>query len=141
MEKEKRFKKDKSCLYDQQNFLYPDHGIEKTLKNGYLQELEKSMFMLNRKMDRMKSMESNFQMLRNLLGKYHPMVKGIISTEEKELIEEELHLGEMNPLQLQNLRDFTVLFLTEENDRVKQDQCSAITHLIDLKLYELGVML
>lgn len=80
-------------------------------------------------------------MLRNLLGKYHPMVKGIISTEEKELIEEELHLGEMNPLQLQNLRDFTVLFLTEENDRVKQDQCSAITHLIDLKLYELGVML
>lgn len=41
-------------------------------------------------------MNTNFQMLRELLEKYTPKTMGFISEEEKELIIETLHIKEMD---------------------------------------------
>lgn len=83
-------------------------------------------------------MKTNFQMLRELLEKYHPKKRMIFSEGEPELINEILHINEMDILQLRNLRDFTVLYLDRDADREDWDRMSAITYCIDSRLVELG---
>ena len=85
-------------------------------------------------------MNTNFQMLRELLEIYHPQERGWVSAEESKLIEETLHLAEMNILALRNLRDFTVAFLcnTEDNTREDWDRMSAITYIIDTVISQKG---
>lgn len=91
-------------------------------------------------------MNTNFQMLRELLEQYHPQERGFILDDEMELIENILHLKEMNVLALRNLRDFTVLFLsreakeneTTENIIENLDKMSAITFVIDMKITQKG---
>lgn len=91
-------------------------------------------------------MNTNFQMLRELLEQYHPQERGFILDDEMELIENILHLKEMNILALRNLRDFTVLFLsreakeneTTENIIENLDKMSAITYVIDTEILEKG---
>ena len=83
-------------------------------------------------------MNTNFQMLKELLEKYHPEQRGIMNYEEKLLIQEVLHIGEMNVLQLRNLRDFTVLYLGKSEKMKDWDIMSAITYCIDSALIELG---
>ena len=91
-------------------------------------------------------MNTNFQMLRELLEQYHPQERGFILDDEMELIENILHLKEMNILALRNLRDFTVLFLSreaKENETIENiienlDKMSAITFVIDMKITQKG---
>ena len=91
-------------------------------------------------------MNTNFQMLRELLEQYHPQKRGFILDDEMELIENILHLKEMNILALRNLRDFTVLFLsreakeneTTENIIENLDKMSAITYVIDMEITQKG---
>ena len=91
-------------------------------------------------------MNTNFQMLRELLEQYHPQERGFILDDEMELIENILHLKEMDILALRNLRDFTVLFLsreakeneTTENIIENLDKMSAITYVIDMKITQKG---
>lgn len=85
-------------------------------------------------------MNTNFQMLRELLEKYHPQQRGWLSEEEIKLIKETLHIAEMDILALRNLRDFTVAFISnKENDTIENwDRMSAITHLIDIEIMEKG---
>ena len=83
-------------------------------------------------------MNTNFQMLRELLKTYHPKTRGMLSNEEYKLIEDTLHLSEMNILQLRNLRDFTVLYLGKSEDMEAWDRMSAITHCIDTRIFNLG---
>lgn len=85
-------------------------------------------------------MNTNFQMLKELLEKYHPQKRGFISAEEIKLVKETLHITEMNILALRNLRDFTVAFLcnTEDNTREDWDRMSAITHIIDIEIMQKG---
>lgn len=83
-------------------------------------------------------MGTNFQMLRELLDKYHPAQRGIMNYEEKLLIQEMLHIGEMDVLQLRNLRDFTVLYLGKPEKMEDWDRMSAITYCIDSAIIELG---
>ena len=45
-------------------------------------------------------MKTNFQMLRELLGKYHPAERGMLNFEESNLIRKTLHMDEMDILQL-----------------------------------------
>ena len=82
-------------------------------------------------------MKTNFQMLRELLEKYHPETRGIVSLYEMDMIEETLHLNEMNVLQLRNLRDFVVLHLGRSEKMEDWDRMSAITTVIDMKISEL----
>jgi hypothetical protein len=83
-------------------------------------------------------MKTNFQMLRELLESYHPEQHGIMSWSEHQLIHDTLHVGEMDILQLRNLRDFVVLYLDRDADREDWDCMSAITHVIDSKISYLG---
>ena len=91
-------------------------------------------------------MNTNFQMLRELLEQYHPQERGFILDDEMELIENILHLKEMNVLALRNLRDFMVLFLsreakeneTAENIIENWDKMSAITYVIDMEIIQKG---
>ena len=83
-------------------------------------------------------MDTNFHMLRDLLEKYHPEQRGIMNYDEKLLIQEVLHIGEMDILQLRNLRDFVVLYLDRDADREDWDRMSAITYCIDTAIIELG---
>ena len=91
-------------------------------------------------------MNTNFQMLRELLEQYHPQERGFILDDEIELIENILHLKEMDILALRNLRDFMVLFLSreaKENEITENiienlDKMSAITFVIDMKITQKG---
>ena len=83
-------------------------------------------------------MNTNFQMLRELLNVYHPEQKGIMSTAEAELIRKTLHIDEMNILQLRNLRDFTVVHISRSDKMEDWDKMSAITTVIDMRISELG---
>ena len=84
-------------------------------------------------------MDTNFQMLRKLLEVYHPEQYGIMSWSEHQLIHGTLHIGEMDILQLRNLRDFVVLYLGRSDaDREDWDRMSAITHVIDSRISYLG---
>lgn len=83
-------------------------------------------------------MNTNFQMLRELLDKYHPAERGMLNFEEMELIKKTLHIEEMNILQLRNLRDFTVSHMGKSEKIEDWDRMSAITYCIDSKIVELG---
>jgi hypothetical protein len=85
-------------------------------------------------------------MLRELLAVYHPRQRGFISEEEMKLVKETLHIAEMDILALRNLRDFTVIFLTQEakenetteNIMENWDRMSAITYVIDTEISQKG---
>ena len=83
-------------------------------------------------------MNTNFQMLRELLEKYHPAQRGIMSADEAELIRKTLHIDEMDVLQLRNLRDFTVAHMGRSEKMEDWDRMSAITYRIDRRIVELG---
>lgn len=83
-------------------------------------------------------MDTNFQMLRKLLEKYHPEQRGIMNLAENTLIRETLHIEEMDILQLRNLRDFTVEYMGRSKNMEDWDRMSAITYCIDSRLVEIG---
>lgn len=83
-------------------------------------------------------METNFHMLRELLEKYHPEQRSVVNIKEINLIKDTLHLGKMDILQLRNLRDFVVLYMSKSDDMKDLDRMSAITHIIDMRISQLG---
>lgn len=83
-------------------------------------------------------METNFHMLRDLLEKYHPVQRSIVNIHEINLIKDTLHIGKMDELQLRNLRDFTVVYMSKSEKMEDWDRMSAITHIIDMRISQLG---
>lgn len=84
-------------------------------------------------------MNTNFQMLRELLEKYHPQKRGIVLPEEFRTIKRTLCLKEMDILALRNLRDMTVMFLSREAKEMGNwDRMSAITYVIDTEILNKG---
>lgn len=83
-------------------------------------------------------MKTNFQMLRELLEQYHPVERGIVSWSEYKLIHDTLCIGEMDILQLRNLRDFTVAHMGQSEDMKDWDRMSAIVYVIDSMISYLG---
>lgn len=88
-------------------------------------------------------MKTNFQMLRELNKEYTPKERGVVTMAEVYQINKALCLDEMDKLQLRNLRDFVVMYFTLNNigdnyDRVADDKMSAITSVIDQKLWNMG---
>ena len=91
-------------------------------------------------------MLSNLEMLRNLDNEYIPETKGIVNIHEIYLINKVLCLDEMDKIQLFNLRDMATMWYAskiDDNDEslknrmVYMDKLSAITNVIDLKLWNL----
>lgn len=83
-------------------------------------------------------MQTNYLMLKELLEKYHPIQRGLISNNEMNLVKEILHLDEMDILALRNLRDFTVAHMGQSKKFENWDRMSAITYCIDSRIVELG---
>jgi len=94
--------------------------------------------------------KTNFQMLKELLNDFKPKDKGVLSKEEAAQIKEVLCISERDVLSLRNLRDFTVLYLSKKQDSEQRDNInminmietsditSAITHIIDLEIFNKG---
>lgn len=83
-------------------------------------------------------MKTNHLMLQELLRQYHPKARGMLSSEEYELVKKTLCLDEMDVLALRNLRDFTVASMGRSEKMEDWDRMSAITHCIDLQIVKLG---
>lgn len=93
-------------------------------------------------------MESNYYMLKTF--KYNPMYYGICTGEEVEQIEKHFRIKDRSNVDLQNLRDFVVMYYTmkiesaRENNKDESyfaltDTMSAITGVIDQNKYERGM--
>ncbi|MDO4975239.1 MAG: hypothetical protein Q4E61_02845 [Alphaproteobacteria bacterium] len=85
-------------------------------------------------------MDTNYQMLMSLYEKFHPKQQMYSTESEISLIKDTLFIDNMSILELRNLRDMTVMFFEGKNDNLveKMDKISAITHVIDCKIVELG---
>lgn len=90
------------------------------------------------------SIKSNFQMLTALLTDFHPQHL-FLTLAETNLVTDKLCLRNMDLLSLQNLRDFTVLYLSQPNDCLpknvaanKLTNMSAITAVIDHWIIQKG---
>ena len=81
---------------------------------------------------------TDHMMLSELLDIYHPEVRGILSEDEFKIITETLRLNERTVVGLRNLRDFVVLYMRGSEDLEDWDRVSAITHCIDMKLFDMG---
>lgn len=88
--------------------------------------------------------DTNFHNLKGLLEIYEPKSKGFLTEEEVEIIEENLEIKSMELLELRNLRDFVVLYMSHRPDsEVKSllntmDKMSAITSVIDQAIFSKG---
>lgn len=83
-------------------------------------------------------MNTNFQMLKELLKQYHPGQRGMLSFTECNLIRDTLHVLDMDVLQLRNLRDFSTVYLSKSDKMEDWDRMSAIATVIDMRINELG---
>ena len=83
-------------------------------------------------------MKTNYLMISDLLSVYHPKTRGFVNSDERNLIQDTLHLKEMNLLELRNLRDFTVLYMGRSENIEDWDRMSAITCIIDHCIIYLG---
>ena len=80
-------------------------------------------------------MRTNFQMVREFTD-YMPKERHITSADEIRQIEEHFGLADMTGLELQNLRDFVVLFYTSyEHLQDKREAMYSITAVIDRRIY------
>lgn len=92
-------------------------------------------------------MQTNFQMLKTF--KYNPEHRGVCTSTEVEQIENHFQLNERSNVELQNFRDFVVMyysFITNElrkkdfDEYMKQqDTMSAITGVVDHHKYKRGM--
>lgn len=93
-------------------------------------------------------MKTNYQMITELENDYTPKQKGVVTMAEIYKINKALCLDEMDELQLRNLRDFVVMYFASQNkyfdgdalgrDIIAMDKMSAITSVIDNKLWNIG---
>ena len=93
--------------------------------------------------------ETDFIYVRNLMKEYHPAERGFVTEEEKDLITKTLLLKSRDILSLRNLRNLVVAVLTNHVDKTiadsdveqyeaEKDRISAITHVIDARIFSKG---
>ena len=96
-------------------------------------------------------MESNFQMLRSF--EFHPKQFGVCTAEEVQKIEEHFKIKERSDIELQNLRDFVVVYFSMKTREARRsdnavipgsydymmDTVSAITAVIDEHKWRRGM--
>ena len=101
-----------------------------------------------RKMDNSTEMESNYHMLKTF--KYNPKNFGFCTGEEVEQIEKHFRIKDRSNVDLQNLRDFVVMYYATKTESAREnnkdeyyfaltDTMSAITGVIDQNKYERGM--
>ena len=84
-------------------------------------------------------METNFQMIRSFEG-FKPKHFGVLSGEEVTIIKNHFQLAQKNDTELQNLRDFVVLFYSRKELTMEEsDIMSAIVGVIDQEKFNRGL--
>lgn len=81
--------------------------------------------------------DTDFVLITRLCEVYYPTQRGFISGPELELIQNYLEFDRRNILQLRNLRNAVVCFMSQIDDK-DFDRISAITHAIDTELLNRG---
>ncbi len=85
-------------------------------------------------------MLTNFVMVKELNKAFAPKRAGVSSADEVALIRKSLCIKEMDNLQLQNLRDFVVMFYNAiDATREDMDKMSAIVGVIDNEKFSRGM--
>lgn len=89
--------------------------------------------------------ETDFHSIRELSECYHPAQRGIVSEAEIKLIRDVLEIDTRTTIELQNVRDMTVMLYSKRTDSVMEsdskkamelmDAMSAITCVIDQALF------
>ena len=92
-------------------------------------------------------MDTNFHMLRNF--EYNSKDRGFCTSEEIDMIEQHFRIKDRSDVELQNLRDFVVLFYSSRLHSARDDDddaymkisdtMSAITGVIDLNKAKRGM--
>ena len=86
--------------------------------------------------------DTNYHNLKKLLERYDPKTRGILSAEEVEMVEDGLEIKSMELLELRNLRDFVVLYLSQQTQTNVltglMDKMSGITAVIDQAIFNKG---
>lgn len=92
-------------------------------------------------------METNFHMLREF--DYNPENRGFCTSEEIDMIEQHFRIKDRSDVELQNLRDFVVMFYSSRLPSARDDDydaymklndtMSAITGVIDLNKAKRGM--
>lgn len=91
----------------------------------------------------------DFNLLQDLLKEYTPEKRGVVSKSEVEVIAERLELKSRTEVELRNMRNFSVIFLSDEADSARErdegtkfvtlmDMMSAIVSVIDHHIIEVG---
>ena len=81
--------------------------------------------------------DTDYNLIRKLAGVYTPAARGILTDDERKLIQETLEIPVRNARDLINLRNTVVMCGTEVFDG-NFDPVSAITHVLDEALMKLG---
>ncbi len=89
--------------------------------------------------------KTDFHSIRELSECYHPAQRGIVSEAEIKLIRDVLEIDTRTTIELQNVRDMTVMLYSKRTDSVMEsdskkamelmDAMSAITCVIDQALF------
>ena len=96
--------------------------------------------------------KTNFQVVKELKEFWETNIikRGFITHDQKEQVEKICEIKERDIFGLQDLRDFTVLLLSQMSESARNDSdwekfdklndcMSAVTHVIDSRLYEVDV--
>ena len=90
----------------------------------------------------MRPLQTNFYSLKELLTLYTPEKRGFVTAAEEKLIKTQLEIDRRDIMDLRNLRDFVVLYLSSRYSRTEEqidlDRMSAITAIIDYQIVRLG---
>ena len=88
--------------------------------------------------------KTDYHAIMELKESYTPTQRGIVTTDEVKMIRKVLELDQRNNIELQNIRDTTVMLYSQWSDSQRQkdniptamqmmDAMSAITHVIDME--------
>ena len=84
-------------------------------------------------------MKSNFQMIREFKD-FKPQGFGFLTSEEMDRIEQHFAIKERSDVELQNLRDFVVMYYSETAKSLEDtDVMSGIVGVIDLEKINRGI--
>ena len=110
-----------------------EHYRNSITRNRYVEDIAK----IRKALEESGPSDTDFVLLKRLAEVYRPATRGFVSGPEAELIRNYLEIDCRTVLQLRNLRNIVVMMLgplfKDDFDKV-----SAITHIVDMELFDRG---
>ena len=73
--------------------------------------------------------DTDFRLFTKLQNEYAPAIRGIVSNAEKEKIRNVLELASRSDIELQNIRDMSVMLYAQKAAAVNDDPSPVMTHM------------